>query len=86
MNNHKIHAADFETAIAASGFGIFNILLLLVAMLANIANIFECSNTSYIVPSAECDLKLTMMDKGILNAITYAGEFLTKSFKNYKNL
>lgn len=65
--------ADFEKAITASGFGIFNILLLLVTMLANMSNMFESSTISYILPSAECDLKLTMMDKGILNAVTYAG-------------
>ncbi|XP_017872285.1 PREDICTED: synaptic vesicle glycoprotein 2B [Drosophila arizonae] len=65
--------ADFETAIDAAGFGMFNILLLLVAMGAAMGTVYETSTMSYILPSAECDLHLTLIDKGVLNAVTYAG-------------
>ncbi|XP_043866435.1 synaptic vesicle glycoprotein 2B isoform X1 [Drosophila mojavensis] len=65
--------ADFETAIDAAGFGMFNILLLLVAIGAAMGTVYETSTMSYILPSAECDLHLTLIDKGILNAVTYAG-------------
>nr|CAD7414189.1 unnamed protein product [Timema cristinae] len=37
------------------------------------ANIFDTSAMSYVLPSAVCDLKLDSIDKGVLNAITYAG-------------
>ncbi|XP_017030530.1 synaptic vesicle glycoprotein 2B [Drosophila kikkawai] len=65
--------ADFETAIDAAGFGMFNILLLVAAVPAAMGTVYETSTMSYILPSAECDLQLSLLDKGILNAITYAG-------------
>nr|XP_014100740.1 synaptic vesicle glycoprotein 2B [Bactrocera oleae] len=65
--------ADFETAMEVAGFGTFNILLLICACPAAIATVAETSTMSFILPSAECDLKLTLLDKGLLNAITYAG-------------
>ena len=65
--------ADFETAIAATGYGRFNYLLLLVAMPCCMTTVFETTTMSYVLPSAECDLNLTLADKGMLNAITYTG-------------
>uniref|UniRef100_A0A0A1XT62 Synaptic vesicle glycoprotein 2B n=2 Tax=Zeugodacus cucurbitae TaxID=28588 RepID=A0A0A1XT62_ZEUCU len=71
---HKKDApADFETAMEVADFGAFNILLLICVLPAAIATIVETSTMSYILPSAECDLKLTLLHKGLLNAITYAG-------------
>ncbi|XP_017067450.1 synaptic vesicle glycoprotein 2C [Drosophila eugracilis] len=69
----KDAAADFETAIDEAGFGMFNILLLVAAVPAAMGTVYETSTMSYILPSAECDLQLSLLDKGILNAITYAG-------------
>ncbi|KAH8420479.1 hypothetical protein KR009_010804, partial [Drosophila setifemur] len=65
--------ADFETAIDAAGFGMFNVLLLIAAVPAAMGTVYETSTMSFILPSAECDLKLSLLDKGVLNAITYAG-------------
>ncbi|XP_075156315.1 uncharacterized protein LOC142229627 [Haematobia irritans] len=65
--------ADFETAVKACGFGRFNILLLCVSVPAIMGNVFETAVVSYILPSAECDLSLDLIDKGILNAIVYSG-------------
>lgn len=67
--------ADFEKAIAIAGFGRFNILLLLVAFPAAMASVVETAVISYILPSAECDLNLNLLDKGFLNAITYCGMY-----------
>lgn len=71
--------ADFETAIAATGYGRFNYLLLLVAMPCCIGTVFETTTMSYVLPSAECDLRLSMVDKGTLNAVTYGG-MITSAF------
>nr|XP_040223800.2 uncharacterized protein LOC120950102 [Anopheles coluzzii] len=71
--------ADFETAIAATGYGRFNYLLLLVAMPCCMTTVFETTTMSYVLPSAECDLNLTLADKGMLNAITYTG-MITSAF------
>ncbi|XP_053949592.1 synaptic vesicle glycoprotein 2B-like isoform X2 [Anastrepha ludens] len=65
--------AEFETAMNVAGFGTFNILLLICALPAAMATVLETSVISYILPSAECDLKLSLIDKGLLNGITYVG-------------
>ncbi|ETN67437.1 synaptic vesicle protein [Anopheles darlingi] len=65
--------ADFETAIAATGYGRFNYILLLIAMPCCMTTVFETTTMSYVLPSAECDLNLSLADKGMLNAITYTG-------------
>ncbi|XP_012261674.3 synaptic vesicle glycoprotein 2B-like isoform X2 [Athalia rosae] len=72
-----IQGADFETAVAATGYGKFNYLLLLGFFLPCWASIFDVSNMSMILPSAECDLGLSMFQKGVLNASTYAGTITT---------
>ncbi|KAH8381387.1 hypothetical protein KR093_003932, partial [Drosophila rubida] len=69
--------ADFDKAIVASGFGRFNLILLLVAIPATCANMFESTTMSYILPIAECDLHLTLTDKGVLNACAYAGMIIS---------
>ncbi|XP_058984032.1 synaptic vesicle glycoprotein 2B [Musca domestica] len=65
--------ADFEKAINEAGFGLFNLLLLFVAIPATLANVFSTTTMAYILPIAECDLRLTLFNKGMLNAATYAG-------------
>lgn len=65
--------ADFERAICSSGYGKFNYLLLLAVLPASCASIFSSSSTAYVLPSAECDLGLSMFDKGLLNSMSFAG-------------
>lgn len=57
----------------ATDYGYFNYYLLLTGLPCCAAAIYESTAMSYIIPSAECDLKLSMLDKGMLNAVTYAG-------------
>lgn len=68
-----IPPADFEKAISASGHGLFHYLLLLAGLPCCAATLYETSTMSYVLPSADCDLHLTLTDKGVLNAVTYAG-------------
>lgn len=72
--------ADFEQAIISSGYGKFNYLLLLAVLPASFSSIFSSSAMSYVLPSAECDLGLTMFDKGLLNSMTFAGMISTSFF------
>jgi VNT family MFS transporter (synaptic vesicle glycoprotein 2) len=65
--------ADFETAVSATGFGKFNILLLLIVIPSGLATSIESSTMSFVFPTAQCDLDLSLDDKGLLNAITYLG-------------
>lgn len=72
--------ADFERAILTSGYGKFNYLLLLAVLPASFSSIFSSSAMSYVLPSAECDLGLTMFDKGLLNSMAFAGMISTSFF------
>ncbi|XP_011067729.1 PREDICTED: synaptic vesicle glycoprotein 2B-like isoform X1 [Acromyrmex echinatior] len=71
---------DFERAIIATGYGKFNYLLLLAVLPASFSSIFSSSAMSYVLPSAECDLQLTMFDKGLLNSMAFAGMIVTAFF------
>ncbi|XP_014236296.1 synaptic vesicle glycoprotein 2B-like isoform X1 [Trichogramma pretiosum] len=71
--NRDGRGSNFEEAISACGYGKFHYLLLLVIIPASWASVLDSSNMSMILPSAECDLDLTLYHKGILNGISYAG-------------
>ena len=73
ITEDKTESADFEKAISATGIGLFNVILLIASLFATLAAAFESSSMSYILPVAECDLQLSLFDKGILNAVSYAG-------------
>ncbi|XP_049962070.1 synaptic vesicle glycoprotein 2A-like [Schistocerca serialis cubense] len=64
---------DFETAIAQTGFGRFNYMLMAAGFFSTIVCLIDTTTMSYILPLAQCDLGLTDLSKGALNAITYAG-------------
>ncbi|XP_014229276.1 synaptic vesicle glycoprotein 2B-like isoform X1 [Trichogramma pretiosum] len=68
---------DFERAIELTGNGKFNHLLLLAMLPVCWANVYASTSMSYILPSAECDLELTMVDKGLLNSMSFAGMIIT---------
>lgn len=66
--------ATFETAITATGFGKFNIFLLLATLPTCWSSIFQLTTISYVFPAAQCDLSLSLEDKGMLSAATFAGK------------
>ena len=55
------------------GFGKFHYWLLLVCGWANASDAIELLCISFLLPSAECDLKLTTSDKGWLSATAFIG-------------
>ncbi|CAH0554056.1 unnamed protein product [Brassicogethes aeneus] len=72
--------ASFEEAIELTGFGIFNILLMILIVPSLWAIHFESSIMSFVFPVAQCDLNLTLQHKGILNATPYIGMMLSCFF------
>lgn len=66
--------------MAATGYGRFNLLLMLIAWPCCMSAVYESACISYIIPIAECDLQLSLLDKGILNAIAYAGSCIFDMF------
>lgn len=71
--SQKQKSADFEAAIAAAGYGKFQYLLLLAIIPVSWATSIDSSSVAMILPSAECDLQMTFVQKGVLNAIIYVG-------------
>ncbi|KAJ8669105.1 hypothetical protein QAD02_000364 [Eretmocerus hayati] len=65
--------ADFEEAISAAGYGRFHYILYLAIIPISWASVLDTSTASMIVPAAGCDLDLTFLRKGVLNAVVYAG-------------
>lgn len=72
--------ANFEDAIKATGFGKFNILLLCIAVPCSFAQIVEMNGTSFVIPIAQCDLNLSLEDKGLLNSTGYIGKIVFNRF------
>ncbi|XP_078041501.1 synaptic vesicle glycoprotein 2C [Augochlora pura] len=76
----KEGAADFEKAIKICGYGRFHygFLLLCGAMFLCVG----CQNgiNAYILPSAECDLKLSSEQKGLLNVAFLVGGVFSSLF------
>ncbi|XP_014208713.1 putative transporter svop-1 isoform X2 [Copidosoma floridanum] len=65
--------ADFERAISLTGHGKFNYLLLLAIVPTSWAAVYSSSSMSYILPSTECDLQFTDLEKGMLTSMPSAG-------------
>lgn len=71
--------ADYETAVSAAGFGKYNLMLLVITLPSAMSSIFASTAMSFIMLEAQCDLNLSLEDKGLLNAITYMG-MITSAF------
>ncbi|XP_017845975.1 synaptic vesicle glycoprotein 2A-like isoform X4 [Drosophila busckii] len=70
-------SADFETAIAACGFGCFNVLILFIAWPVLLAVLFSVMSMSFILPIAGRDLDIVLSMKGVLYALPFAGMILS---------
>ena len=69
----RTDVGDYETAISKAGYGKFHWILLMVCGWANASDAIEVICISFLLPSAQCDLKLTSGDKGWLSAILFVG-------------
>lgn len=62
-----------DAALRACTFGYFHIKILMIAFVGNVAGVFISTSTGYLLPVAECDLHMTLLRKGVLNAMPYMG-------------
>lgn len=69
--------SDFEAAISATGYGKFNILLMLFSFTAFWAACAVTAAPSFIFAQAQCDMNLSLLDMGTVGAMTYGGEGLS---------
>ncbi|XP_011314351.1 synaptic vesicle glycoprotein 2B [Fopius arisanus] len=65
--------ADFEKAIELTGYGKFHYFLLAVCGFVSTSEEMDVISMSFILPSAQCDLKLTTEAKGWLSSIIFIG-------------
>lgn len=70
-----VNSGTFEEAIKVTGFGRFNIALVCTITAASFAQIVEQISTSYVIPIAQCDLDLSLENKGLLVSFSYTGEY-----------
>lgn len=68
---------DFETAMSETGFGRFNVFVVLTCAVSCVSSMGQTTNMSMIFPRAHCDLQLSLADKGALNAATYVGMIMS---------
>ncbi|XP_034242656.1 solute carrier family 22 member 11-like isoform X2 [Thrips palmi] len=66
-------AADFETAIDATGCGLFSYGILVTAGLIFLTSGLQNGINAYILPAAKCDFDLSSAQMGALNAFFLAG-------------
>lgn len=67
---------EIDAALKACTFGIFQIRLLAITFVAYVSACLISSTTGYLLPVAECDLHMTLLQKGLLNAIPYTGQYI----------
>ncbi|XP_040580858.1 synaptic vesicle glycoprotein 2A isoform X2 [Lepeophtheirus salmonis] len=64
---------DYEAGISVCKYGYFHWKLLAICGLANASDAIELLCVAFLLPSAQCDLKLTSTDKGWLSALMFIG-------------
>ncbi|KYN00411.1 Synaptic vesicle glycoprotein 2B [Cyphomyrmex costatus] len=75
--------ANFDTAISTTGYGLFNVLLLLAVLPIAWTAVFDTTSGAFILASAEYDFKLTFFRKGMLVAFPYLGMTMTAFIWDY---
>ncbi|KAF9794342.1 hypothetical protein SFRURICE_019065, partial [Spodoptera frugiperda] len=73
----KAPMKEIDAALVACTFGRFHIKLLSTAFVGFMSGILASSTTAYLLPSAECDLKMDLLQKGLLNAMPYVGMLIS---------
>ncbi|KAL1508930.1 hypothetical protein ABEB36_003747 [Hypothenemus hampei] len=71
---------SFNEAVSLTGYGKYNIFVLLATGGCLMCVIIETMNMSFIIPAAQCDLHLTLSEKGILVSISFLGVITTSHF------
>ncbi|XP_026317973.1 synaptic vesicle glycoprotein 2B-like [Hyposmocoma kahamanoa] len=67
------HSYEYETALELTGFGKYNVGMLVCCCLLILAMFVDMFGFSVVLPSAACDLQLTTSQQGLLSAIPLIG-------------
>ncbi|CAG4933582.1 unnamed protein product [Parnassius apollo] len=72
--------ATLDEAMMLTGYGVYNILHMLLSGIILMGVILQNLGLGYVLPAAQCDLKLTMQQRGWLAAIPFLAAILTSYF------
>ncbi|XP_063372316.1 synaptic vesicle glycoprotein 2B-like isoform X1 [Cydia amplana] len=72
-----------EEALEYSKFGYFNYKLMFATLMAVFSYTSVTTTSSYILSSAECDLNMSIMQKGLLNAMPFFGQVVAGPFTGF---
>ncbi|CAH1982313.1 unnamed protein product [Acanthoscelides obtectus] len=75
-----VKRATFEEAVEETGFGKFNLVLLLVLFFPCLSQVLETVNISYVLPIAQCDLGISLEDKGFIISVSFIGMVVSGFF------
>ncbi|XP_013192891.1 synaptic vesicle glycoprotein 2C [Amyelois transitella] len=78
--NEKVQAATLDEAMLMSGLGVYNILHMLLCGLILMGVIMQSLALGYVLPAAQCDLDLTLQQRGWIAAIPFMAMILTGYF------
>ncbi|XP_059054594.1 uncharacterized protein LOC131848685 [Achroia grisella] len=67
----KIPSATLDEAMALAGLGVYNILHMLLCGIILLGVIMQSLALGYVMPAAQCDLQLTLQQRGWLAAIPF---------------
>lgn len=72
-----IRTVDLDEALSRLGTGRFNYVLIFLAGITLTVSSYETIAISFVFPVAQCDLKLSTQQKGILSGVTSMGIILS---------
>lgn len=81
--NEKISNTTLDEAMLLTGFGVYNILHMLMCGIILMGVIMQSLVLGYVMPAAQCDLALTLQQRGWLAAIPFLAIILTSYFWGY---
>ncbi|XP_037302059.1 LOW QUALITY PROTEIN: synaptic vesicle glycoprotein 2C-like [Manduca sexta] len=76
----KFSTMSLDDAMMLAGFGTYNILHMLMSGVILMGMIMQSLALGYILPAAQCDLSLTLQQRGWLAAIPFLAIILTSYF------
>ncbi|KAF5300491.1 hypothetical protein FQA39_LY02290 [Lamprigera yunnana] len=71
---------EVNDAITRAGFGKFNLFILIATGGSLMSVIMESMGMMFVIPSAECDLQLSLQRKGLLSSASFAGMMIASNF------
>lgn len=78
MPSKAIHT--FDEAIALTGSGRFHWLLLFAVGFGLLAVVAEGMSMGYVLPLAKCELAISNVEQGMINAVAFIGVVVTSHF------